>query len=351
MKQPQTLFISALCAASTLAMCANKPADNSDKWKYTPPYFPKSESVRVEKLSDEYIFSVTRNMQIVDSVILINTKCVDNIHWIQAIDINTKKHIASFGSEGRGEGELLEYSVFTVNPKTKEFYAVWNNKYVVYDLKKALNGQTCLKKQGIYSNPTSVDDIYYLNDNKMLHLGTRPRFAIVSKDMQDTLGRYDERHYISKRFAEHSDSDLQRRYFNNCSLFTLKPDKSKFVNAIRGGFYMEIFDIKGNKITPARECRFVEPRAKDEVWPMNDCMIGPFQVRSTDKYIYVLYTTDKGEEIKNFQLAVLDWNGKEVKNYVLDKYVYNFAITLDDKRCYCWTHEADGDYLAYFDLK
>lgn len=324
---------------------------SEDSFTYTPLNFPTSKNVEVSKLCNDYLFSATLNMHIVDSVILMRAHSVDNNHQLQVIDIKSKKHIASLGTLGRGAGELNDYSTFAINPKTNEFYAESQNKYVIYDLNKVISGQpNYLKEQGTFKNRNTTHDIYYLTNDEILHLGARPRFIITSKNMQDTLGRYDERHYISNFFAEHEDPDFQRRYMGNNSLFTVKPDKSKFVNSMRNGFYMEIFNIKGNKITPTNECRFFEAKMKDEFVPLEGCIAGPLLLRSTDKYIYVLYSTDL-EYAKNMQLGVFDWNGKEVKNYVLDKFAYNFDVTPDDKGCYCWVHEDDDDYLGYFDLK
>ncbi len=343
-------YISKLLILLFGVSCTN---DSQSTLDYTPLNFPISKNVEVSKLCDDYIFSVTRDMSIVGSSIFLRANCDRNNHSLQIIDINNKKHIASFGTQGRGEGELSEFSTFDINPHSEEFIAISQNKYVIYDLKKILSNDTnYIKAQGVFKNVNSTSEIFYLSDDKLLHAEAQPRFIITTKDLRDTLGRYDERHYISNFFAEHKNPDLQRQYFRENSLFTVKPDKSKFVNSAYNGFYMEIFDIKKDKITSVQECRFVEPRMKNEIMPMDGCIAGPLQIRSTDKYIYVLYSTDFGFDVKNVQLGVFDWKGREVKNYVLDKFTYNFAVTPDDNSCYCWVQNADGEeYLGYFDLK
>ena len=342
-----------LCVASTLAMCANKPSDKKGKLEYTPLNFPKTENVKVTLIKGDYAIAGGSNLRMVGDKIILRAANTDNKHHIQVFDTKSNKFVASFGTSGRGEGELVGYTEYDVNIEKNEFYAEWQNKYVIYDLAKVISGQTgYLKEQGFHKNINTTDDIFYLGNDRILHLGAHPRFIITSKNLQDTLGRYDERHYISKFFANHKDPDLQRRYIGNNGIFTLKPDGSKFVNSFYSGFYMQIFDIKNNTITAGEECRFVEARMKDELAAMSDCITGPYCMDSTDDYIYIMYSEGFDFDFSEPRLGVFDWKGKEVKNYILDMMAYSFVMTPDGKRCYCMVQDDEGEcWVGYFDLK
>lgn len=129
-------------------------------------------------------------------------------------------------------------------------------------------------------------------------------------------------------------------------LLFLKPSEEKAVIASRYTDIIRIFDMKSEEYTTISGPdhympKFVPGRNKD----MNDysIVVSPktklafIDGAVTDNYIYLIYSGkehDKKEYYLGREIFVFDWEGNQVRRLILDRGIYDIAVTNDDKTIY-----------------
>ena len=340
-----------LVVAAMAAACSPTVEDNK---VYTAPKFKSEQKVEFTPLSNQLIIDHNPDLFMIgDNKLMICSKCADNNHNFQIVDAQSGEYISSFGIKGRGPYELSDFSRKAVDAKRGVMYLMsQNSELLQVDLAKAIGGNHhpyIGEKTGkIKGNPTQF--IFALN-GELLQVHSNRRMALTSLDMQDTLGYYDDYPSIESRV------DAERKktegFFMYNAIYGVKPDNSKMYCVTRTGMILEIFDVaKSGKIRQREIKRFFEPKPQSLAWGTDDCIFGAIYTCATDKYIYVLYSDKPNSEPEHFRLGVFDWSGNPFKAYTFDPVVARMAISLDDKYCYGWVQNADGEeYLGYFDLK
>ena len=331
--------------------CVTQVIDNN---KYVAPEFGNTNKVEFTPFSTQLLVKSNPDLFVIgDNKLMICSENTDNNHHFQIVDTESGKYVSSFGIKGRGPYELSDFSRKAVDAKRGVMYLMsQNSELLQVDLAKAIGGNHhpyIGEKTGkIKGNPTQF--IFALN-GELLQVHSNRRMALTSLDMQDTLGYYDDYPSIESRV------DAERKktegFFMYNAIYGVKPDNSKMYCVTRTGMILEIFDVaKSGKIRQRAIKRFYEPKPQSLAWGTDDCIFGAIYTCATDKYIYVLYSDRPNSEPEHFRLGVFDWSGNPVKAYIFDPVVARMAISLDDKYCYGWVQDANGEeYLGYFDLK
>lgn len=331
--------------------CVTQVKDNN---KYVAPEFGNTNKVEFTPFSNQLLVKSNPDLFVIgDNKLMICSENTDNNHHFQIVDTESGKYVSSFGIKGRGPYELSDFSRKAVDAKRGVMYLMsQNSELLQVDLAKAIGGNHhpyIGEKTGkIKGNPTQF--IFALN-GELLQVHSNRRMALTSLDMQDTLGYYDDYPSIESRV------DAERKktegFFMYNAIYGVKPDNSKMYCVTRTGMILEIFDVaKSGKIRQRAIKRFYEPKPQSLAWGTDDCIFGAIYTCATDKYIYVLYSDRPNSEPEHFRLGVFDWSGNPVKAYIFDPVVARMAISLDDKYCYGWVQDANGEeFLGYFDLK
>lgn len=203
-------------------------------------------------------------------------------------------------------------------------------------LKEEVSHQSVVKINNSIGRICMIDSLRYwrvanLSSTKKISIGN-----LANSDFSEETGDFN-----------HIPSDIPLEVFKDAysSKILLKPDGEKTVVAYRYTDAIEIFNtsdksyitIQGPEVFPveyvAREAEdghnFMAKTRKTRKAFVN--------VATTDEFIYILYSGCRnGDENWSYgqEIYVFDWNGKPVKSYLLDRYVYTFGVSSDNSTIY-----------------
>lgn len=298
-------------------------------------------------IKNNFIFNSFVYMEIVDSLLIIKSETNDNNMRFHVFNKKDGVHINSFGTVGRAKGELLEpFSLISRHDKNIYAAGINQKKIVTYAIPNLSNHPDDYTTE--LTLPFVINSVFilYLKDNTYLFAyNFNDRYAILNEG-KDTISTYANYPTTSKQ-----DLDVEsarNNYFALNSFISLKPDKSKFVNVTRNGLILEIFNIRNNRIQPQTIKYFYEPKYNIENGDIGDCVKGAGGLACTDDFIYIIFRDTKNS-LTN-KIAVFDWQGNAIKQYILDYPIVNLSIDEEDNKMYVATY-IDGDFLiAHFNL-
>jgi hypothetical protein len=234
-------------------------------------------------------------------------------------------------------------------------YGIENGMAWVYDINKSaiIFSNVDQYKSTDSSNggaPKPVPGFYYsvqlLNDSSLIGSGDYDspldyKIAILNLNNQSI-----ERRLI--RYSQDSSSpyNRQRKMAYESFLF-LKPSKNKCVLASRYSDRIEVIDLDSSKSKVVVGPEGFEPNmivmtgsdGKKLSARSHDTRYAFVRGKTTDKFIYLLYSGDKDESEHAFYghfIYVYDWNGSPVERLELSKPVLDFAVTSDDSMIYTY---------------
>lgn len=348
MKNSTVFIVAVLCAAA--AACTSYRED----MRYEPPSFPKEYTAQIKSLNKEVTMDVMR-MYLCDTIILVRGVSVDNDNVLHAFSINDGKYICSFGHYGRGPNELANYFCVAPDSESHTLHVLdTNGAYITIDIPRSIeNRRIEVSSQGANPHHTTSMSIFRLPEGRLLHCeGFDCRFFSTDMQYRDTVRLHDAFPYISPEFE--ADTIIRKGYFSMFTMHDVKPDRTRLVCTSANGMLMEIFDIGGDSIRPVVTRRFFEPKMKNQIAPQPDCISGSCSLKTSDKYIYLVYSDGLALDMDNTEciLGIFDWSGAEVAQYRLDSNIGPFVVMPDDSRIYCWPHDEEGEeYLGYLDLE
>jgi hypothetical protein len=197
--------------------------------------------------------------------------------------------------------------------------------------------------------------VYHVKSDIFLggYAGFRYRFGLVKDGAgKDTIAGYNQYPPIPKE--EENGEEVRSPFFFYMSSMAVKPDGSKFVNVTQCGLIMEIFNITDNKIIPETIHRYYKPNytynKKNKYVNLDKSEMDSYVTKATDKYIYVILTEEYRGKSLNSKLAVFDWSGMPVKQYVVDHRMYYFCIDEEDGKVYALATKDGSRYFISFKL-
>jgi len=327
---------------------------NRDPLSFSPPVFKEQKTVNIVEIEIDKIQNPIFDLEMIEDKIA--TRAFDGTNAISIFDKNNGKLINSAAPIGRGPGEYTSQYLY-LNATGDSVYILdpQNNSVFTYTSEEFIKGSIpnrVVKLQGFN---------YYINalplkDGRYLSYPTKgARFAIHEADGK-LINSYNK--YPS--FKEITDTLSAFQMYRGRESTNVKPDGSKFVSTNSLGSVLEIFSTKDDIITLEKEQRFYPPKIiineNKRVSAQPECMMGMWDLKTTDQYIYAIFSGKQvkeitGGQIKGKYVYVFDWRGKPVKSYNLNKDITRLAIDEISQRAYVVTKDQDStEVFGYFEL-
>lgn len=327
----------------TLISCNSKEVPN-----YENLHFDNVVERKLTIIKNNFIFNSPVYMKIVDSLLIIKSETSNNNMRFHVFNKETGAYKSSFGAVGRAKGELLEpFSLISCYNKNIYATGVGQNKIVKYNipnLSENPNDYIIENKLPFIINSVSVT--YIKDDNYLFAYNINNRFSILSNG-KDTISTYSIYPVTSK--SDLNIESARTNYFTLNSFISLKPDNSKFVNITRNGFILEIFNLKKTKIVQEQIKYYYMPKYNVDNGDVEDCVKGAGGITCTDDFIYVIFR-DTNNSLTN-KIAVFDWQGNAIKQYILNYPIVNIAIDeTDNNKMYVITYIDEDFFVAHYNL-
>ncbi len=333
-----------------ISSCANKNSD--DGYSFSMPEFKSTKVVTPTYISIDSALSDTYFMHVNDKYVFFESYIRDN--GIQLYDKQNGKYVTSIAPLGRGPGEypmtvdlmfigdtlcIYDRRQCIINYYNKDFLT---NRLPIKKTKlMGANGyfRVVPTNSGFITIPTRGSRFISHNKNGE-YIESFSRFPII-KGIEDTTILHDA-------------------IYGGTYNIAIKPDYTKLVTATFRGAMIEIFSINNNKLSLNKEVRLLPPillHKKDNRYTAsNECSIGFWNIKTTDKYIYMIFSGKKLKEHKKRPTAdyihVYDWNGAPVKSYRVAGGLTRFALDEKQERIYILTLDKnDNEIIGYFDIK
>lgn len=333
-------------------MLSGCKSNGFESYEYVPPVFPFEHKAQITPITGDLLFGPVTGMFLCDSVAVMCSGCVDNDYAFQVVSLADGRHVGAFAHRGRAGNELSNYACVTADVPNGTIYAVDDTRLLQIDMREAIGGGTqyVTASHGLGGRNTSLR--IHAAAGRILHTEARPRYILTDIACRDTLARCNI--YPALTPVLDADSTKAELYYSYCTTDAVSPDGRRMVSITNFGMSIAIFDIGADRIVPRIVRRFYEPKMAAVNYGTDDCIFGGFVQSVTDRYIYAIYDGRSYGEIKKggaADIAVFDWDGREVGRYTFDERIVRFAVTPDDTRAYCWVQDAGGEEdLGYFDL-
>lgn len=310
--------------------------------------------VKFDSILNPFFFHILR-----DTILLVENKTPAPFYF-SAYNLNSKKKILDFAERGRGPDEFLS-AHFMANDYTNI------SKYILirdvvkksvskYDLDALVNSKgTCKPVQHfefpyfmeffskwnddtyICYNPFFIDNKKYTNNNERLFL-----YDVISK-LPNTI----DHNYFTSNV---SGGEVLSNYSNENVIVA---------NRYQDHIYIYDKNLEIQQIINGPDGIVPQYRVEDKVLLFKkggyqEAYISSFQ---TKNYIFLVYA--KGQNAKFWEPKTLEpvevfklnWEGKLIKRYSLDWYIYSISITSDDENIYGTGLNDDGEIkLVHFNL-
>lgn len=327
---------------------------NRDPLAFSPPVFKEEKSVNITEIEIDKMTHYIFNIDIIEDKIV--ATAFDGTNAVSIFDKNNGKLINSVLTIGRGPGEYTSGHLFlNTSGDSVYIFDMQNRSVSTYTSGEFIKGS-------IPNRVVKLDELnMYLNakpltGGKYLSFPTKDaRFAIHQADGK-LISSYNK--YPS--FKEITDTVSIHYMYRGMERVDVKPDGSKFVSTNSLGSILDIFSIKDGIITLEKEERFYSPKFiiddTKRIVVQPDCLIGLQELKTTDQYIYAIFSGKQKKEIGGSNsfgkyVYVFDWKGKPVKSYNLNKEISKLAIDEISQRAYVVTKDQDSsEVFGYFEF-
>lgn len=317
-----------------LMLFACNTANDNKELKYITE-FPQTVDAILQEDTVEQVLSCVGDMQIVNNM-LITIDLKEDV-FFQFFRLPELKHMDSQIHRGGGpeeESDIFPY-IFPIEEDTFAYRTLLQVKKVFYDSedRKLKNKETITLPANFVNllNFAITSDAIYSYDMIGQSEQEFVKYDFESKKMEDFGSRYpivninikkEQRNMIFTKImtGHHADGRLAIGY-----------DKFPL---------MRIYDVKNEIIAETMyDNRQKEPIPYLEQSPrltdFEDLTINYLKMKSTDKYIYALYSGKTPKELKGkydycSEVHVWDWNGNPIVRFILNKNMSAFAVSPDD---------------------
>lgn len=270
--------------------------------------------------------------------------------WVHVYDRENGVCKGSRIKAGRGPGEVINAIQVDVDETLCELsiYDEASEKLSIYDI-DTLQSQTFTFKQAVdfshYGKP--VRQVWKLRDKKYLSFG---QVGVP----EGKLGRfqllYDDEIHSYNAFPTTADAE-QKAFLS--SFYALSPDRSKLANGTLFGAILETFDVSGKEIRLAGQ-RLIYPPAVEfksgVVRHKTGIVWGFSSICASDDMIFCVFI-DSERPDKFDNVAVFDWEGKEIACYNMDYDILRLFYTEDSPdSLYAIVVSGHEYYLAHIDI-
>ena len=329
-----------------------------EMFEQAPPIIIQKEEKLVEQLDPTAIY-------LMNDVLFLHSRGTDN-NLFSIIDTSNFKEIVRFGVQGRGPMEIgLCGFISKINPDSILILDVTDYEVYLYSIKNIIKGNLLPSK--VFRTKKNSNDYVKCNSLNMIGIkndeiiGTgifsEGRYALF-----DSMGLVKD-YYV--KYPEFKGSAADENPFI-CAMayqaFLCKQPKGRLLAGLDYGIMdiIEYYPDKGIQLKYRNEYIKNEMRAEGNfnvdgvsypsVSHSRKSVVG-FDLRhfqGTNKFIYCLYSSLSFEEIgfhaklKFKDLLTFNWKGKPQYHYTIDREVYGFSVSDDNKTVYFLSYD-DND--------
>ncbi len=315
------------------------------------PFSQKLKGVPITSIKPYYPYKI----MVEDSLLVILNRKGQN--FFQVYSTNTMNLLVEFGSKGRGPGEFNE-PTFTnqkVNINGKLYHVIFDRigKQISYiDFKDYVKDKSTTNNyESLPDNFGGVARFAYHSDSLSIMIpsnGGGGRFIMFRDKKKEIIGYLPE-----LPFPIHKDN-YYPLYANKSSIVNTK--KRKFVGSLPMLGQYDFFDFSGKLLYSTVIHR--DENLKNKVSSTPISFKKPVTLYQTELKaegdliysVYYKYTAIEGSSSAIARIHVLDWDGKPIKEYILDRPILSFAY---DKinNCFYGVAPYEEDYqIIKYDL-
>ncbi len=237
--------------------------------------------------------------------------------------------IGSYGLKGRASNEMLGIRFNgQVESSQSLLYTVDvnNRKLISIDLKSSITQDKLVMSRKYTTLPYGVNS-FLLDDSSVLveqQDDNNYRLNVLKGEEVDST----EELYLTPT------SDPFEKYFSFCAI---SPNRKKLAWAMSYINQINILDLASRK--RISRSIYLKPTMSnsDNLW------VYYCNITVTDNYIYALYMNqsedDSYSELQKSEIHVFNWDGKHIKNIVVDEYLYFFDVDDSDSNIYALDNE------------
>lgn len=323
------------------------------------------QGVNTSLMNNEAVY--VYNLLIIDSLLIVHNS-TPAPYFYSLYNLKNEKKIKSFGKQGKGPGELPDFSMSTIVSEKDASIGIMipNEGGIIYKayLDSLINNPSYSPSKVASLGFQYNNSYIVLNDSNLfaLSLQTEERITRLNLNgevLESTLS------YPFEKELGHFPKDLFGMIFQG---LIVKNEPLK-----RGAIFtmmspnLDIFEFRNDSIKLINQTHLGFPKVFDEsnlassnitnrsVSYSNKNKIGFVSVTSTDDYIYALYSGRTAEKYKGRHffgeiVLVLDWNGNLVNKLKLDEEAYAIVVSSDDKTLYTVQETSDTNLIRKYQL-
>lgn len=303
-------------------------------------------------LNNTFIFSDPAEIVFVDSLLIVHDSQKQD-YCFHIFDSRNGNFIKSFGSKGRGPGEIIfpESMNYSSNRQALTTYDPNLKKIVLYHIEQILNNE-----EPYYSEIKTLESpglIYqalpYKNNFILRGCDSKMRFGVLDS-LNKVIPLYTD---FPKIVPSEEENWAIANYVPQCAI---SPNGTKMVSATYIGGIFEIFNIKQNQISADTIQFYYQPIYKivqgfkpKWIGTTPETIIGCHNICVSNNLIYSIY---EGESAKkdhiHKKLILFNWKGEIFKQYCF-KEGDPISICVDEtnKDFYCIILNEKYEYQIY----
>lgn len=317
---------------------------NTTEEQYIAPIFNDNYKINVDIINDTSLFNNVSNILLYDSLLILTDINAENS--IKIFSARTGNSIASHGKKGKGPGELLTPTIYSIDRERGEI--------VIYDYDKQgimrYNISDILQDNNKYSFEPLDKEKPFLNNLRLVHdsifisNGTKERVVLSTKSKILAIDNSFKK--CNNLFKEPNEWYL---FMNTHSLGSVSPDGTKYVCGTLYGGIIEIFHIKdNNSINLAESKYFYKPLFQINNGTINlseNTIFGFRHIYATNDYFYAtLFGISNPTSLPN-KIYKFDWQGNPIASYEFSYPIGSFVVD-DDGSIYMIIHRDDNQVIG-----
>ena len=322
---------------ATLVSCSN---DTRNTYK-TFKKFPKEINLSHEEIRIPPVSSFVVEMILTDNyLIALDLKADTFFHVYKVPSFN---YLGGFIPKGKGPGKEILINPYFKNIMGNKFQYQTMNEIKIASFNNDCTEIRILEEIALPAELADIDHVFMLND-QLYGLKT------IGKSKKEFVGYNPKNKSIFEygpSFPHLNEKVPDQRYPIFAKVIVVKPDKSLFASVYDKFPILRIYKSKDGSLK--KEVRlennqrfpFGLIRNNPSEADIDSLMQNYRKIKATDRYIYALYIGKKMDnditEMDDFsnEIHVWDWEGNPIMKITLDKKIFSFCISPDDKYLIC----------------
>lgn len=303
-------------------------------------------------------------ISILDSMIIVHNN-VPNPYYYDIYNRSTEQFIKSFGLNGSGPGEIVDYNILSVDYSTRrDFYVLVPNdegKVLNYNINSLLSEQEYLPE--VVAKLGFDIDAFVASNQAFwaLSLFSEKRLLVISRD-----GNFNNSYLDFPEISGFEDHSRELLGMVFQGFIVAHPDKSQGAIFTYASPNIDIFSFNDSIKSDVRQ-HLSSPEVFDESRKISDDTytsaisfsfkneMAFLSVSATSRYIYTLYSGRSNEKFGSRKnqgnlVLVFDWYGQLEYKIKLDVDTDQIAVSNDDAYLYSLVEEETKNIIKSYQL-